>query len=377
MAKFNEIFPAGRLSIEDLYQGYEAEIVSLGAIADSKYRDQCFASIARYAEYLSYINNDEYQKNIRKIFKQNPVIYFGHAPEKFVAATLTAHIAICCELLKDITVPLKFINNNDIPAVLEIFKNHYGDLEGNNNTRNNLEFKLHSIDAFRSFQILKSLGLITAEPGKFKQLSLGAGSAKKDLRSIHLVPDLTPGHGESFLFDIKETHAKDIVIIDGDPSRAEEYKKLCEDSSYPIYTINNDAIEALDKLTENLAEKSMQKRNLVVGLRIDHQMIPDVPLFFDKLANCIDDTADFVITIGSGFSIEEFTGRTNVVKGLFDYLQEVGLEPVLIKLHGEGNLEEQWNSPSFGLKSITSFQILYCKLKLKKLKSKNKYRCMP
>ncbi|VAW75548.1 hypothetical protein MNBD_GAMMA15-2443, partial [hydrothermal vent metagenome] len=269
----------------------------------------------------------------------------------------------CCELLKEMTIPTKWLNENDALVLKDFFKKHFGDLEENPDTRNFLEFNLHNIDAFRTFQILRGLGLITTEPSELKQLSMGAGSAKKDLRSIHLIPRIEAAPDDSILFNTNEAHAKNVVVIDGDPSRSEEYKKLCANKSYPIYAINNDAIEELDKLPGDLKRKNMGKRNLIVGLRIDHQMIPDVPVFFDKLAGCIDASADFVMTIGSGFDVYDFTGRTNVIRALFEYLQEVGLEPVLLKLHGDGSLEEQWNHPSFGLKSVTTFQILYCKLK--------------
>jgi len=216
-------------------------------------------------------------------------------------------------------------------------------------------------------QILRGLGLFLRSPDDINQLSLGAGSAKKDIRSLHLEPKITLGPGDAVLFNIIEKNARDIVIIDGDPSREAEYARMSDNKELPILAINDDALETLTCLPEILDKNKLKKRNTVIGLRIDHRMIPDVSDFFRKLSGSIADSADLIITIGSGFDLDDFKGRTKVMFDLHDYLTGAGLSPLLIKLHGEGSIEEQWSSQSFGLKDITTYQVLYCHLEKKKL----------
>ena len=79
----------------------------------------------------------------------------------------------------------------------------------------------------------------------------------------------------------------------------------------------------------------------------------------------MDQSADLIVTMGSGHTLEDFEGRINKLKEIFDFLFKLKLNPTLIKLHGEGTTEQQRNSNSFSTRSITTYQILHCKLKKK------------
>jgi hypothetical protein len=368
MAKQNEVFPSGRLGLDRLYQGYEAEFACLVKIAQSSLRDKCFSRIINYDEFIKSVSSGGRSTEIRRHISKSSIVYFKKDEEILLDAVLTAHVAICCELLTGSSIPFSVLREENLTFITRKFIDSFGNLEEDTRARNMLEFNLHSADAFRTIQILRYLGLFLRSPEDINQLSLGAGSAKKDIRSIHITPKITFGPENTILFNFTEKSAQDIVIVDGDPSRKSEYNQMTENKELPVFAINNDALEALSDLPNILGENELKKRNTVIGLRIDHRMIPDASDFFRKLSSSITDDADLIITIGSGFGIDDFAGRTEVISELHNYLKSVGLAPFLIKLHGEGSLDEQWNSPSFGLKDITTYQILYCKLIRNKLK---------
>ncbi len=109
-------------------------------------------------------------------------------------------------------------------------------------------------------------------------------------------------------------------------------------------------------------------RNFIVALRIDHLMLPDVEDFLRRLSLIIEQTADFFITIGAGYTTDEFRGRVMKMGEIFHSLREKGLNPIRIILHGGGTFEEQRNNPYFGQLSLSTYEIIYCKLDRHKLK---------
>jgi len=367
MAKHNKVFPVRRSTLDRIRRGYEIELSNLITIAQSKFRDMCFSQNANYSTFIQSVTHDDHVKKISRAIKLNSVIHFRNDEEMLLTASLTAHVAICCELLNGSNIPFSVLKRENLGLITGRFFDRFENLEEDTKTRDALEFNLHSIDAFRTIQILRGLGLFLRSPENINQLSLGAGSAKKDIRSMHLEPKITYGPGCAILFNVIEKNARNIVIIDGDPSREAEYARMSENRGLPVLAINDDALEALTCLPEVLEKNKLEKRNTVIGLRVDHGMIPDVNDFFRKLSGSIADSADLVITIGSGFDLDDFKGRTKVLLDLHDYLADAGLLPLLIKLHGEGSIEEQWNSQSFGLKDITTYQILYCHLEKRKI----------
>lgn len=362
MIKHNEVFPSGRASLERLFQGYATEFETLIKVAQSSQTGKYFARIANYDSYIESVANNGHAKEITRALKKSGIIYYKENEKCLFDAASIAHIAICCEILTGSSIPFSVLKEENLDYITRKFFDTFNHLETDAGKRALLEFNLHSADAFRTIQILRGLGLFLKNSENINQLSLGAGSAKKDIRSIHLIPEITFGQGNTILFNFKERHAQDVVIVDGDPSRKVEYTQMCKNKDYPILAINNDALETLNILPNILSKNKLKKRNTVIGLRIDHRMIPDVSDFFERLARSITDTADLIVTIGSGFDINDFSKRTIVMCELHEYLKDAGLAPLLIKLHGEGSIEEEWNSPSFSLKEITTFQILYCKL---------------
>jgi hypothetical protein len=217
-------------------------------------------------------------------------------------------------------------------------------------------------------QIIKSLGLYSTDTHDITQLSLGVGNGSKDLISIHLEPDLSLSSNGLLEFNVRNIGVNDVVLVDGDPQRKELFNKLNDNYNQSIIAINDNAFDTLSYLPKILNKRELNTRNLVTALRIDHRMIPDIHEFFRLTEMNIDEIATLIVTIGSGSSLEDYKGRTRVLNDMYNFLRDIGLKPLLIKLHGKGSLEEQWNDHAFGLKAITTYEILFCKLKRNILK---------
>lgn len=368
MTNFNETFPVFTSEYDAIYTGYKIELIGLAALLSAKNKSEYLSRISNYNDFKKRVTDKRYQKNISKLFKKGSIIHISQQTEILTDVLLTAQLAICCELFEGVKIPLHGLKPEAIETTLQTLLGKYKNTKKGDTTLQNLDIKLHSIDAFRTVQILKALGLYTMEAQDICQLSLGVGSASKDLKSIHLQPELKILPDNILAFNVKKLHAKDVILVDGDPQREALFHTLNNNKDYPIVAINDDAYDTLLKIPDILIEKKLAPRNAVVALRIDHRMIPDVTKFFRLLENSIDNISHLIVTIGSGFNKDDFTGRTTVLQNMYNFLKSAGLRPVLIKLHSQGTLEEQWNDHAFGLKNMTTYQILYCKLKKNILK---------
>jgi len=161
--------------------------------------------------------------------------------------------------------------------------------------------------------------------------------------------------------------AANIILIDNDPAFIKHYATLNNDREGRIMGIIDDVTHAMDALPEILAGNGKGLRNLIVALRIDHLMLPDVEGFLRRLSLIIEKTADFIITIGAGYTTDEFRGRVTKMDEIFDSLIKKDLNPIRIILHGGGTFEVQRNNPDFGLSSISTYEIIYCRLDRHKL----------
>lgn len=357
------MFPAHNLDYDAIYLAYKTELTGLSSVLGSSKKMEYLSRISNYNDFKKMVSDKGYKKIVSKLIKSNPIIEIGTQSEILTDILLTAHLAVCCELLEKTKVPLAALQPGNIDFMLDNLLADCKKSEAGNAYLKVIDYKMHSIDAFRTIQILRGLGLYTRESEDVTQLSLGVGSGSKDLNSVHLEPELKILPDNSMEFHVKQLHAKDIVLVDGDPQRKELFNTMNDNQEYPIVAINDSAFGALESMNDTLRERGLAPRNTVIALRIDHRMIPDVTEFFRLLVDSIDSVADLIVTIGSGFDMGDFTGRTEVIQNMYDFLKKIGLRPVLLKLHGKGTLEEQWGDHAFGLKNITTYQILYCKLK--------------
>lgn len=373
MTNFNETFPVYESEYDAMFLGYKTELIGLASLLSAKNKSDYLSRISNYNGFKKLVTDKRYKKNINKLLKKSTIVNIGQQSEILTDVLLTAHLAICCELLDGVKIPLNGLRPANVESTLQTLLGKYKNIKKGDAALEKLNSTLHSIDAFRTVQILKALGLYSIESKDMAQLSLGVGSGSKDLKSIHLQPELNILPDNSIEFHVNQLHAKDVILVDGDPQREELFNTLNNNQDYPIVAINDNTSDTLLKIPDILKERKLALRNTVIALRIDHRMIPDVTEFFRRLVSSIDDLSYLIVTIGSGFDIDDFKGRTTVIQNMYDFLKGIGLCPVLLKLHGKGTLEEQWNDHAFGLKSMTTYQILYCKLKknilLKKLLS--------
>ena len=227
--------------------------------------------------------------------------------------------------------------------------------------------RLMGMDAVRTIQLLRGLGLITRKPDKLYQLGLGASTGEKDIQYVHNEPQLTieAGPGASILtLGARQQRAADVIINDLGPRYTEQYQQLAADPQWPATGYVCDTFELL----ETLSHSAIRKRNLVTMLRIEPAMIPDAREFLHRLHPVLDETCDFVLTIGLGDSAEAYRQRIEVVASLFAALDSAGLKPVLFRLHLGGDVERQAATLQFGSPRSASFEILYCRLERKALR---------
>jgi hypothetical protein len=227
------------------------------------------------------------------------------------------------------------------------------------------------MDAVRTMHLLRILGLITKPTKNMYQLALGAGSGEKDIYSLHKVPEIVrknDGTFDYYEFAIHQEKVAHVVVSDSDPQRSELYQNYNQNLSQHVLAYNDETDIVLNKIrTLNL-----QKRNLISAIRLDHRMIPDAQEFLASLITCLDDQCDLIFTIGSGDKPEDFDGRVSVLAELFSILGSLRLRPVLLKLHSQGNVLQQYQSLRYGNPLTSTYQILYCKLKKKDLANLSK-----
>jgi hypothetical protein len=316
-------------------------------------------------------------RSLRMLFGENSDIWMQGTGKSYSDFLFTTHLAACCELMNGMRIPQNNISRQaffDALATLKTPANSQGTM-----LEDEINVRFHSMDAVRTMQILRYLGLITRNTEHFKQLSLGAGSGIKDIRSLHLIPRIQrleivngAGHKEkALLFETVIGYVSDVVIADGDKQHAQYYEELRRLPKPKVMTYIEDLSDTLDRLPDELAIHGWEARNLLVMLRIDHRMIQDVRVFFRLVTPLMEDGADLIVTIGSGHSLDEFEGRLRKLDEIASLLEELGMRPVRIRMHKNGSLAEQFHGNLFGISGGVTFEIIHCKLdkaKLKRLK---------
>jgi hypothetical protein len=359
---------------DELIRGFSIEADGFCAIAANPMFKELIGRFSDYTEYLVERNKTCDSNELVARLSGRTMIVDAISDEPAVMDILyTAHIAVCCELFRGWLLPLNRANRNSMRDFVAQKLEPYC-LEGAQSIDRMMN-RLHTGDAVRTMQILRLLGLITEAPGYYTQLSFAAGAGTRDIRGLHVIPEITtsgtdgeyPDSNEAVLFDASHSRVKGIILIDNDPSAGPRYDALNTNRRDWVIAMNKNADLAMRELPELLKERNMSSPNLVVGLRIDHRMIPDIREFMEHIANLITQSADLVITIGAGDTVDEFKGRVETIKGIFSLLEEKGMKPVRVVLHGGGTYEEQRNSICFGLASLATYEILYCRLDREKL----------
>ncbi|MCW9014352.1 MAG: hypothetical protein OQL06_11260 [Gammaproteobacteria bacterium] len=357
---------------EDLKKSFNVDGEGLAAIAESGMLAKILEDFENYELFIrdraKRLNS---KKFVKKLSNGTNVIYGSNQVPELKKIFLYSHLAACCELFDGWELPVHAINRQGMHALISQGLSQFSDAPADK--LNELQARVHRTDVVRSMQILRMMGLLSSNSSTQRQLSFAAGNANRELDGIHMNPvirrkvNILDNSNNMIVFGKSINRPENVVLIDNDPAFDELYTSFNRNYSEWILALNENADSAMKKIPGLMNKKNWRPCNLVAGIRIDHEIIPDVVKYFTQLAPVLDTVSDFVISIGAGHSLKEFEGRINLMAALFEYLTKQGLEPVRIILHGSGNIEEQRNSPLFGCGPTTTYEILYCKIKTKKL----------
>ncbi|MDA1369476.1 MAG: hypothetical protein O2971_01775 [Proteobacteria bacterium] len=357
---------------------YYREADAFGAIAEQAIFQRMLPNFADYQAHLQRRNQDPaQQKKIRKLRPDAGTIDTAVPSPELVEIFCEAQVAVCCELFKGTSCTPAQMHREGMRLLAQQAARHVintpaiaddispADYSAAQQVLLEALNRIGNLDTIRVMQIARLLGLIVARSDTVRQLSLGAGNGYRDRYGIHAVPRITlqpQSAGGICRFDVVDREPVNTVLIDNDPMLARHYQRLNTEQGGRILAMNSAADQALEELGLIQQERSLGTRNLVAGLRIDHRMIPDATDFLQRIAGVIDQSADLLLTIGAGNNLAEFEGRLLCFDAISQSLKNRGMQPVRIKLHGQGTLQEQRRRPNFGNLEYASYQILYCKL---------------
>ena len=366
------------LSGQQLASAYALEADAFGAIAMSPSFDGLIRQFNDYDSYLKRLNQDsKHRETVRSLLKNDGIIDTAVPTRELAQLFCLAQIAACSELFRGWEINSSQLNREGIRALVD---------QGSARIRNIPEIPLETrpdqyseaqrqllngvnviqnVDTIRVLQVVKLLGLISIHASDIQQLSLGVGNGYRDLYGIHGVARISKkqeGASTILNFDMLEQQAAHTVLVDSDPTYHDHFENLNREEADRVLALNTEADQAMKTLGKKQLKLDLSLRNLVVGLRIDHHMIPDAEKFLGLIATVIDSNADLIFTIGAGNNLMEFEGRLNCFDKLFAALTQIGLKPIRLLLHGKGSPQEQRSRPNFGQLAYTSYQILYCKL---------------
>lgn len=354
------------------------EADAFAAISMSPSFDSLIRHFENYDSYLKNLKKDSKHREIVRSLLEDDGIIDTAAPTRELAELFClAQIAACSELFKGWKINLSHLNREGIRALVDQDCLSIRDIPGiSPETRperyseaqrqllNGINI-IQNVDTVRVLQVVKLLGLISIPANKIQQVSLGVGNGYRDLYGIHSVPcinKMQEGNSAVLNFNTLEKKAAHTVLVDSDPIYWDHFKVLNRKERDRVLALNTEAHQAMNTLKEKQQELGLGLRNLVVGLRIDHHMIPDAEKFLRLIGTVIDSSAELIFTIGAGNNLTEFEGRLNCFDKLFATLIRLGLKPVRLLLHGSGSTQAQRSRPNFGQLAYTSYQILYCKL---------------
>lgn len=360
-------------SLEKISASFEVDAEGLGSIGEAGMLTEILTDFIDYPDFLRRNNKaTNTRKLIKKLSCNTGIIHANNKSPLLKRIFYYAHIAACCEMFSGWQIALRSINRADMLRYVQESLLPFN--ASPSSDRTGLIKRIHISDTVRIIQILRMLGLYRLPSSQSRQLSFAAGMGDRDLDGVHMIPyirmdtnALSKTSCNSITFNRQVGLPENLILIDNDPEFASHFQYLTESNREWMLALNEDAVSAMNKLPDMVQIRSWKPVNLIVGIRIDHRMIPDTQLFFSQLKPLLDEQADLIFTIGAGHSLDEFRGRKQLMQAMFDYFKQRGMSPVKIVLHGGKTLEQQRLSPSFGLSNYTSYEILYCKLLKKRL----------
>ena len=362
--------PTDEVILKFVMEGYLHEARTLAEIARSGNLSRL---LPRFLDYKHFINTERAMhysdRFVESLLSRHAIINTEHPSKELSELYTCANLAAACTIFDGWQLPLTSLTPEYLPDQVARAVNsfHQGDII----KAIQLSDKLNGADTVRVIQTLKQLGLIRADTSTCRQLSLGAARGMRDVYSAHLYPRIESGFENTILarepgaqtikFSAIQAYVHDVVLVDSHPMYKAHYQAINEKSE-AIRTLHKDTYEALEDLSEQCANWKIQPRDLVLAFRIDHRMLPDVDRFLAGLGQVISDKADLILTIGAGHTLEDFQGRLDKIGEISAHLENRGMQPVRLQWCRGNSPREMREHPVFGTISITSFEILYCRL---------------
>lgn len=351
---------------KQLALSYLSEIRELNRASQLSIFNQTLSNLQDYARYLRH--RKKIKAPMRAIIEASNgsrVINVSKLTPFLQEAFYTAHLAACCVLNKGQQYSLLDMRNNKLMSKAQqyIMQPKFADAE----KKRAILHRINNMDAVRTMQLLRATGLVTKQSSAMHQLALGAAGGLKDIYYVHALPSVTTekiNHVNSLSFDYQFQSVADVIVSDSDARFEQTYESYEKDESQSITGYVSDTMALLTEL----AKKNIKKRNLITMLRIEPAMISNTRDLLKNFIPLIDDSCDFVFSIGAGDSLEAYQNRIETTAELFKHLNEVKLQPVLFQMHHGGTAMEQGQSLQFGSMAASSFEILYCRLNARALK---------
>ena len=176
---------------------YLAEIRELARVVERPDFDEILTHLTAYPEYLdsrrfdgassAVLVNDVAEKRIFDISTTHPQV---------LKAFAMAQLAACCHLLHGSKVDRQQLSRGVLEAMAGQFVNSlYGKPE---DYLRRITGKFHIMDAIRTMQLLRALGLVTRKASEFHQLGIGTAEGTRDVLGSHVLPSiqrLSDGNG--------------------------------------------------------------------------------------------------------------------------------------------------------------------------------------
>ena len=343
-------------------EGYSYELKELIRLYQSDTGAEIISFFSNFDSFISDKRTDVFGKNILQTLTTDNFIDAADLSDLGSKLFAFANLAASCGIFGGWIIPLNTVDINKSDEFLKMAIS--GAIKTQPNLGQNMADRLNNGDTIRIVQILKLLGLLEIKPEHY-QLSTGCSVGGRDRMATHTTPQISINHfiqNPPVKLSVQQSPVHDIVLIDNDVNLKPVYDEL-NANNVNIYAFNQDFYIGLDQVAESIASNKLKPRTLITAYRLEPRAYTDVSRYLSSIGRVIDSQADFLTTIGSGDTDEEFRDRKQVMEDIFNDLLDRGMKPVRIKMYTGDSVLQQRSNPLFGLNQYASYEIIYCKLK--------------
>lgn len=343
-----------RLSKADILklaiEGYSYELKLLIRIFQSSTGASIAPLFSNYDAFLNEKRTAILGDNVLQLLTKDNVIDADASAQPAISSKLfaCANLAASCEIFNGWSIPLSTVDINKSDEFLNMAISSA--IKTQPNLGQNMAVRLNNADTIRVIQTLKLLGLLTIEPEHF-QLSTGSSIGIRDRIATHITPHISINHivkDSPVKLSTIQSQVNDIILIDNDIKMKTAYEQL-NASQQNVHAINKDVYIGLDEVAESVARNTLKPRTLITAYRLEPRAYTDIPRYISGIGRIIDSQADFITTIGSGDTDQEFMDRKQVINDLYNDLLNRGMKPLRVKMYHGETVQQQRSNPTFGL----------------------------